>query len=164
MERLPPLLISQLYSIIIQLISTSLVFRWLFWGKLEVNGAINLISWQVLLFVAVTGPTSILEFVVVAYSSFFFVCVCVCVEKHGIHSSKGLCQKRSSFITIAFLCRGVYPSEVLPHEVQGRAARRDKSFELLLENIKSALCGVRCGYMRILSICRCISRTLKVIV
>ncbi|XP_010669941.2 uncharacterized protein LOC104887059 isoform X1 [Beta vulgaris subsp. vulgaris] len=67
-------------------------------------------------------------------------------------------------IDITCLKRGVYPSEVLPHEVQGRAARRDKSFELLLENIKSALCGVRCGYMRILSICRCISRTLKVIV
>uniref|UniRef100_A0A803LSN4 Uncharacterized protein n=1 Tax=Chenopodium quinoa TaxID=63459 RepID=A0A803LSN4_CHEQI len=64
-------------------------------------------------------------------------------------------------IDITCLNRGIYPAQVVPYEVQGKAARRHRSFQLLLDNISSAVRGVRCGHMRIISLCRCVSRTIQ---
>uniref|UniRef100_A0A803MZA7 Uncharacterized protein n=1 Tax=Chenopodium quinoa TaxID=63459 RepID=A0A803MZA7_CHEQI len=64
-------------------------------------------------------------------------------------------------IDITCLNRGIYPAQVLPYEVQGKAARRHGSFQLLLDNISSAVRGVRCGHMRIISLCRCFKFNFK---
>lgn len=64
-------------------------------------------------------------------------------------------------IDVSCLNRGVYPSPVLPYEVQGRAAGKHESFQLLLSNIREAVRGLSCGYMRILSLCRCVSKMIQ---
>ncbi|KAJ8433189.1 hypothetical protein Cgig2_025580 [Carnegiea gigantea] len=65
-------------------------------------------------------------------------------------------------IDVTCLNRGVYPSHALPYEVQGRAAGKEESFQILLSNIKTGLRGLRCGYMRIINICRCVSKMMRV--
>ncbi|KAL2897345.1 Orotate phosphoribosyltransferase [Bienertia sinuspersici] len=64
-------------------------------------------------------------------------------------------------IDITCLKRGIYPSQVLPYEVQGKATSRYESFQSLLDNIKNAVRGVRTGYMRIIGLCRCVSRMIQ---
>ncbi|KAH9609073.1 hypothetical protein KSS87_021833 [Heliosperma pusillum] len=64
-------------------------------------------------------------------------------------------------LDITCLNRGVYPSQILPYEVQGMTARNQDIFESLVEDIRTSVQGVRSGFMRIISICRCVSRMIE---
>ncbi|XP_057521385.1 uncharacterized protein LOC130801530 isoform X2 [Amaranthus tricolor] len=64
-------------------------------------------------------------------------------------------------VDVTCLKWGLYPSQVLPYEVQVSPAARHESLRLLLDSINSAIHGVRFGYIRILNLCRCVSRTIQ---
>ncbi|CAO2816411.1 unnamed protein product [Amaranthus hypochondriacus] len=64
-------------------------------------------------------------------------------------------------VDVTCLKWGLYPSQVLPYDVQGSPAARHESLRFLLDSINSAIHGVRFGYMRILNLCRCVSRTIQ---
>ncbi|KAL9227037.1 hypothetical protein vseg_002780 [Gypsophila vaccaria] len=64
-------------------------------------------------------------------------------------------------IDITSLNRGVYPSEALPYDVRGTTVRNRDIIEPLVADIQTALRGVGCGFMRIVSMCRCVSRMVE---
>ncbi|KAK9698273.1 hypothetical protein RND81_08G092900 [Saponaria officinalis] len=61
-------------------------------------------------------------------------------------------------IDLTSLNHGVYPSQVVPYEVRGTT---DRNHERLVADIQTAVGGVGCGFMRIVRICRCVSRMVQ---
>ncbi|XP_074296288.1 uncharacterized protein LOC141626286 [Silene latifolia] len=64
-------------------------------------------------------------------------------------------------LDITCLNQGVYPSQILPYEVQGITARNQDIFECLVEDIRTSVQGVRSGFTRIINFCRFVSRMIE---
>ncbi|OMO75569.1 hypothetical protein CCACVL1_16129, partial [Corchorus capsularis] len=57
---------------------------------------------------------------------------------------------------------GVYPSEILPYDLQTPTAGIRKSqLRPLSDEIKAALGNLRAGYSRIIRLCRCVSQVMQ---
>ncbi|KAM6568311.1 hypothetical protein CsatB_016296 [Cannabis sativa] len=63
-------------------------------------------------------------------------------------------------LDVTCLNSGVYPSEILPYEVQDPKTDSQKSRPVENE-IRSAAENLEVGYMRILRLCRCVSQVLQ---
>ncbi|PON44239.1 hypothetical protein PanWU01x14_268370 [Parasponia andersonii] len=63
-------------------------------------------------------------------------------------------------LDVTCLNSGVYPSQILPYQVQNSQAGRQKSKSLEGE-IRSAAESLEYGYMRIMRLCRCVSQVLQ---
>ncbi|PON87997.1 hypothetical protein TorRG33x02_161990 [Trema orientale] len=85
----------------------------------------------------------------------------------GQHLSLQLCFinfhtgiKVTLSLDVTCLTSGVYPSQILPYQVQNSQAGRQKSKSLEVE-IRSAAENLEYGYMRIMRLCRCVSQVLQ---
>lgn len=58
-----------------------------------------------------------------------------------------------------FLGRGIYPSEILPYQIQvSESAAQVLLPESLLAELRAAAEGLESGYTRIMRLCKCISQ------
>ncbi|KAL5581675.1 hypothetical protein UlMin_014117 [Ulmus minor] len=64
-------------------------------------------------------------------------------------------------LDISCLNSGVYPTEILPYEINSPAAVRKEKLNSLLVEVKAAAENLEVGYARIMRLCKCVSQVLQ---
>ncbi|KAL5798158.1 hypothetical protein ACOSQ2_002978 [Xanthoceras sorbifolium] len=76
----------------------------------------------------------------------------------------GFDSGRKVTVTLDMVCLkcGVYPSDILPHQLHVRTTGTPNSLpDSLSAEIKAAICNLSIGYSRIIRLCRCVSEVLQ---
>ncbi|GMH12557.1 hypothetical protein Nepgr_014398 [Nepenthes gracilis] len=72
-------------------------------------------------------------------------------------------RRVSLSLDVTCLNRGVYPSEILPYDVEDANRKSSSSSESMSPDIRNAVGRLEIGYMRIIRLCRCISEFSSII-
>lgn len=95
-----------------------------------------------------------------------YLCECDCLVKEPNHYKKFIL-----FFLVALLImnvwstlytyRGVYPWEIIPSVCAAGADGTKHTDEALLGDVENAVKSIKPGYMRIIQLCRCISKAIQ---